>query len=71
MTNEMTTPVTYEPDPDDAADDDLAAERAGQSATVEEAMDAATEDEGHVEESAYTPTPGLQVEPGAKEDELR
>ncbi|MDP1878697.1 MAG: hypothetical protein Q8M17_14200 [Actinomycetota bacterium] len=26
---------TYEPDPDDAADDDLAAERAGQSATDE------------------------------------
>lgn len=29
----------YEPDPDDAADDDLAAERAGQSATDEVAGD--------------------------------
>ena len=33
--------TTHEPDPDDAADDELAAERAGQSTTVEEAMDAA------------------------------
>jgi hypothetical protein len=71
MTDETTDPDTYEPDPDDAGDDELAAERAGQSTTVEEAMDAATPEEGHVEESAYTPTPGLQVEPGAKEDESR
>lgn len=55
----------YEPDPDDAADDELAAERAGQSSTAEEAMDAVTDEDGHVEESAYTPTPGLQQEPGA------
>lgn len=34
----------YEPDPDDAADDELAAERAGQSTTVEEAMDAETDE---------------------------
>lgn len=71
MTNDTTTPITPDPDPDNAADDELAAERAGQSSTVEEAMDSATDEEGHVEESAYTPTPGLQVEPGAKEDESR
>jgi hypothetical protein len=49
------TDATYEPDPDDAADDELAAELAGQSTTVEEAMDAATDEEGFVDESAYTP----------------
>jgi hypothetical protein len=38
------TVTTHEPDPDDAADDDLAAERAGQSATAEEAMDAVKEE---------------------------
>jgi len=48
------TDTTYEPDPDDAADDDLAAERAGQSTTAEEAMDAATDEEGFADESAYT-----------------
>ena len=62
---------SHEPDPDDAADDELATERAGQSSTAEEAMDAVTEENGHVEESAYTPTPGLQQEPGAEEDEKR
>lgn len=50
------TDTTYEPDPDDAADDDLAAERAGQSTTVEEAMDAVTDEEGFAHESSYTPS---------------
>jgi hypothetical protein len=50
------TVTTHEPDSDDAADDDLAAERAGQSATAEEAMDAGTEEEGFADESAYTPS---------------
>jgi hypothetical protein len=63
--------VTYEPDPDDAADDDLAAELAGQSTTVEEAMDAVSEEDGHVDESAYTPAAGLDEELSAKEDDLR
>jgi hypothetical protein len=49
------TDTTYEPDPDDAADDELAAERAGQSTTAEEAMDAATDEEGFAHESSYTP----------------
>lgn len=71
MTKETIPTLAYEPDPDDAADDTLAAERAGQSSTVEEAMDAVTDEDGHAAESAYTPTPGLQAEPGAKEDELR
>jgi hypothetical protein len=48
--------TTYEPDPDDAADDDLAAERAGQSTTVEEAMDAESDEEGYAHESSYTPS---------------
>jgi hypothetical protein len=50
------TADTYEPDPDDVADDELAAERAGQSTTVEEAMDAETDEEGFADESAYTPS---------------
>ncbi|MBK9739773.1 MAG: CsbD family protein [Actinobacteria bacterium] len=58
--------TTHEPDPDDAADDELAAERAGQSTTVEEAMDAATDEEGFVDESAYTPSAGmLDDDPGS------
>jgi hypothetical protein len=68
MTEKTTMKGSYEPDPDDAADDELAAERAGQSSTAEEAMDAVTDEDGHSEESAYTPTPGLQQEPGAEED---
>jgi hypothetical protein len=59
----------YEPDPDDAADDELSAERAGHPATVEEAMDAATTEDGRANESAYTPTRGLIEEPGSQEDE--
>lgn len=62
--------VTYEPDPDDAADDEVAA-NAGHPATAEEAMDAATGEDGHADESAYTPTPGLLDEPGAQEGEAR
>jgi hypothetical protein len=67
------TPVTetYEPDPDDEADDDLAAERAGQSTTAEEAMDAVSPEDGHVDESAYTPAHGLEEQIHPKEDELR
>lgn len=34
----------YVPDPDDAADDELAAERARQSTTAEEAMDEVTDE---------------------------
>ena len=48
------TETTHDPDPDDAADDELAAERAGQSTTVEEAMEAETDEEGFADESAYT-----------------
>lgn len=59
------TGTTYEPDPDDAADDDLAAERAGEATTAEEAMDGATEEEGFVEESSYTPS---TVDDGRVED---
>ena len=58
---------TYEPDPDVAADDELAAERLGQSTTAEEAMDAATHEEGFADESAYTPSTGDQNEAGAKD----
>jgi hypothetical protein len=47
---------TYEPDPDDAADDELVTERVGQPTTAEEAMDAATEEDGFIDESAYTPS---------------
>jgi hypothetical protein len=63
---EPMTGTTYEPDPDDAADDDLAAELAGQSTTVEEAMDAVTDEEGFADESAYTPS---TVTPDAAEGE--
>ena len=41
---------------DTPIDDDLAEERAGQSTTAEEAMDAATDEEGYAHESAYTPS---------------
>ncbi len=54
------TDTTHEPDPDDAADDELAAERAGQSTTAEEAMDVVTEEDGFADESSYTPSAGLQ-----------
>jgi hypothetical protein len=50
------TATDHEPDPDNAADDDLAAERAGQSTTAEEAMDTATDEQGFAEESSYTPS---------------
>jgi hypothetical protein len=59
---------TYERDPDDAADDELA-ERTGHPATAEEAMDDATGEDGHPAESGYTPNPGLIDEPGTEEDE--
>jgi hypothetical protein len=49
--------ATYEPDPDDAADDELAAEIAGHPATVEEAMEAVTPEDGHSGESAYVRKP--------------
>jgi hypothetical protein len=58
------TVADHEPDPDDAADDDLAAERAGQSTTAEEAMDAATAEEGFAEESSYTPSADTRDEDG-------
>jgi len=51
------TDTEYEPDPDDAADDDLAAERAGHATTVEEAMDAVAGEDGFADESAYAPGP--------------
>lgn len=57
-----TTPA---PDPDDVADDALAAERAGQSTTVEEAMDVVADEEGFAHESSYTPS---TVDPGAAQD---
>ena len=41
---------------DTPIDDDLAEERAGQSTTAEEAMDAATDEEGYAHESVYTPS---------------
>jgi hypothetical protein len=47
---------THEPDPDDAADDAFTRERAGQSATAQEAMEAVTDEEGFVDDSAYTPS---------------
>jgi hypothetical protein len=50
--------TTHEPDPDDAADDALAAERAGQSTTAEEAMEVAAPGDGPAHESAYTPSTG-------------
>ncbi len=49
------TDVRDDQRPDSATDDDLEAERAGQSTTAEEAMDAATDEEGFADESAYTP----------------
>lgn len=49
--------------PDVTDDPDLpSAEETGQATTVEEAMDALTQQEGHAEESAYAPT---SREPGA------
>lgn len=63
--------ATDEPDPVDSANDEIAVGRDGHSATAEEAMDAATDQDGHVEESAYTPTPGLQEEPGSDESKTR
>jgi hypothetical protein len=54
--------TAYEPDPDDAADDQLSAEIARQSTTSEEAMDAVTAEDGHVDESAYGPTPSPVIE---------
>jgi hypothetical protein len=59
------TVTDHEPDPDDAADDDLAAERAGQSTTAEEAMDAATNEEGFADESSYTPSTDTKDEDGS------
>lgn len=60
------TGATDQPDSDDAADDELAAARAGQSTTVEEAMHDATKEDGFPHESAYTPsTPDPDPDPGA------
>ena len=56
------TDAIYEPDPDDAADDESAAERAGQSSTVEEAMHDASEEDGFPQESSYTPSVTKQNE---------
>jgi hypothetical protein len=44
--------------PNDEADEQLAPERDGQATTVEEAMHAATDEEGFVDESAYTTPAG-------------
>lgn len=72
----MTTP---QPHPDDiadlaeeldAADDQVAPELDGQSTTVEEAMDAATHEEGFVHESSYTtPAGSTIVSPVTPDDE--
>ncbi len=59
--------ITNEPNPNEA-DDAPDVEAAGHSATAEEAMDAATDQEGHIEESAYTPTPRLLEEAGYVDD---
>lgn len=47
---------TEAPDPNESAEEKLAAKRVGQSTTVEEAMDAGTDEDGFAEESAYTPS---------------
>ena len=44
--------------PTDEAEEQLAPELDGQATTVEEAMDAATDEEGYVDESAYTTPAG-------------
>jgi hypothetical protein len=72
----MTTP---QPHPDDMADlaeeleaavDPDAPELDGQSTTVEEAMDAITDEEGFVHESSYTtPAGSTVVEPVTPDDE--
>ncbi len=53
-----TTPDT---DPADEAEEQLAPELDGQSTTVEEAMDAVTDEEGFAHESAYTTPAGSTV----------
>jgi hypothetical protein len=57
----MTDNATTDDDgtaPTDGAEEQLAPERDGQATTVEEAMDAATDEEGYVDESAYTTPAG-------------
>ena len=53
---------------DASPDEDLEAERAGQSTTAEEAMDAATDEEGFADESAYTPSTVTDDDPDASQD---
>ena len=50
--------TTHDHDPTDADDVAPAVELDGQSTTVEEAMDAATDEEGYADESAYTTSAG-------------
>ena len=50
------TDSTDDQNPDAPTDEDLEAERAGQSTTAEAAMVAATDEEGFADESAYTPS---------------
>jgi hypothetical protein len=62
------TVTTHEPDPDDAAEDEFANERAGQSTTAEEPGVAVTEEDGFADESANTPSAVDQEEVHDSED---
>ena len=54
----------------DEAEEQLAPELDGQATTVEEAMDAATDEEGYVDESAYTtPAGSVTIVDEAAEDD--
>ena len=50
--------TTHDADPADEVENEAAPELDGQSTTVEEAMDAATDEEGFAHESAYTTPAG-------------
>jgi hypothetical protein len=50
--------TTHAPSPDEEADGELTPGLDGQSTTVEEAMDAATDEAGFADESAYTTSAG-------------
>ena len=52
------TETTHDIDPTDAPESEAPPELDGQSTTVEEAMDAATDEEGFADESAYTTPEG-------------
>jgi hypothetical protein len=71
--------TTHDADPADEVENEAAPELDGQSTTVEEAMDAATDEEGFADESAYTTPAGSTVvtettpddadAPGTRDDE--